>query len=110
MNEVPEWTMKLKDDLLSFLEGVRQPGPYGRFRYALRGCLLPYEPISSCYAFGILRTLNSYDALEDREKEEWAGYLRLSRLPLIEPFRKPDEGASRDMRRYHVPRQACDLG
>ncbi|HID11666.1 MAG TPA: hypothetical protein EYP17_10260 [Candidatus Latescibacteria bacterium] len=76
MNEVPAWIMKLRDDLPSFLERVRQPGPYGRFRYAPKGCLLPHEPISSCYAFGILRTINSYDALGDREKEEWAEYLR----------------------------------
>ena len=71
---IPDWIRGLKDDLLSFLERVRHPGPYGRFRYAPEGCLLPHEPISSCYAFGILRAIDAYDPLADEKKREWADY------------------------------------
>ncbi len=74
--DVPEWIRELKKDLLRFLENVKHPGPYGRFRYAPKGCLLPHEAISSCYAFGILKTINAYDALEEAKKQEWADYLR----------------------------------
>ena len=74
--DIPEWIRELKKGLLRFLENVQHPGPYGRFRYAPEGCLLPHEPISSCYAFGILKTINAYDALEEAKKQEWADYLR----------------------------------
>jgi len=73
---IPEWIRGLKEELISFLEKVRHPGPYGRFRYAPEGCFLPHEPISSCYAFGILKTINAYDSLEEEKKREWAEYLR----------------------------------
>ncbi|RKY77438.1 hypothetical protein DRQ12_08240 [candidate division KSB1 bacterium] len=74
--EIPIWIKGLKNDLLSFLENVRCAGPYGRFRYAVEGCLLPHDPISSVYAFGILKTINTYDALEEKKKQQWADYLR----------------------------------
>ena len=63
--EVPEWIGGIKNDQLTFLENVRQPGPYGRFRYAVAGCFLPHDPISSVYAHGILKRINAYDALEE---------------------------------------------
>jgi hypothetical protein len=73
--EIPEWIRTLRKDQIFFLETVRQPGLFGRFRYAPEGCLLPHEPISSVYAFGILRKMNAYDALETEKKQEWADYL-----------------------------------
>jgi hypothetical protein len=74
--EIPEWIRALRKGQLSFLETVRQPGPYGRFRYAPEGCFLPHEPLSSGYAFGILDKMKAYDDLEENKKREWADYLR----------------------------------
>ncbi len=74
--KVPEWIKGIKNDQLTFLENVRQPGPYGRFRYAVEGCFLPHDPISSVYAHGILKRTNAYDTLEKKKKQEWAEYFR----------------------------------
>ncbi|MCK5527043.1 MAG: hypothetical protein KAJ05_07835 [Candidatus Latescibacteria bacterium] len=74
--KVPEWIKGIKSDQLTFLENVRQPGPYGRFRYAVEGCFLPHDPISSVYAHGILKRINAYDTLDKQKKQEWAEYFR----------------------------------
>ena len=69
----------------------------------------PSYEMTGCNEFDNIWVLAAALRATDYRREE-IRELVLSRLPLIEPFRKPDEGASRDMRRYHVPRQACDLG
>ncbi len=75
LDAVPAWIRGLRRGLTAFLEKVRYPGAYGRFRYAPDGCILPHESISSRYAFDILDWINAYQDLRKHEQAEWVTYL-----------------------------------
>lgn len=111
--QIPGWVSELKDNLVSFLERVRQAGPYGRFRYAPEGWFLSHDPFSSCNAFGILQTINTYDSLTSQQKQQWADYLRSFQEPETGEFwseevgkliRSDDEGRARYLMRRTLTR------
>ena len=65
-----------KEEYFSLPGENKISGSIWTFRYSVEGCILHHEPISSCYAFGILNAINGYKQLGNEKKKEWADYLR----------------------------------
>ncbi len=91
-SSLPSWIPDLKGNVMSWLGELMVPGsPFGRFRFARRGCVyMPYDIISVHEASGPYMKLNLTHNLTDREKQEWMDLSLSWRDPLTGEVRDPD--------------------